>query len=303
MLQAIVHNKKAFPTTTITNICRHVHQIAQDGFSDKQSELYEKARPSYPSTTIGHIKNLIQSSSGASGSNKIKVLELGAGTGKFTKSFFQDEASPSSSSQAFDYTATEPSDGFRAILENSAPKGVNSVIYATGNSIEVADKSLDAVIVAQAFHWMATEDTLQEVHRVLKPGGVFIMVWNVLDLSIPWIHVLEIDILSKYYDDVKTPRYVTGAWEDVYSSDVAKRIFSPVNKWTNPANAISKVTSSFIVDRMQSVSVVATKSAQEKAQIALQIGHLLKIHPDLADVKDGEYLLEYRSDVAFCVAK
>src|SRR5207302_645073 len=36
----------------------------------------------------------------------------------------------------------------------------------------------DAVTVAQAFHWFATEEALTEIHRVLKPGGGLGLIWN-----------------------------------------------------------------------------------------------------------------------------
>ena len=33
----------------------------------------------------------------------------------------------------------------------------------------------------QAFHWFANEESLKEIHRVLKPAGVLAMVWNAED--------------------------------------------------------------------------------------------------------------------------
>ena len=39
-----------------------------------------------------------------------------------------------------------------------------------GESTDLKDKTADAVIVAQAFHWMANERTLNEIHRILKPN-------------------------------------------------------------------------------------------------------------------------------------
>lgn len=38
----------------------------------------------------------------------------------------------------------------------------------TGQHIPLPDNSVDAVFIAQAFHWMAEPDTLDEIHRVLK---------------------------------------------------------------------------------------------------------------------------------------
>lgn len=48
-------------------------------------------------------------------------------------------------------------------------------------SAQVPEEWADGVVVAQAFHWFATEEALDEMHRVLKPGGVLGMIWNIDD--------------------------------------------------------------------------------------------------------------------------
>jgi hypothetical protein len=82
-------------------------------------------------------------------------------------------------------TAVEPSAGFRASLhakydtdvqgdaDVSAGAGAGGdmsvqVRDGTGQRIPLPDNSVDAVFIAQAFHWMAEADTLDEIHRVLK---------------------------------------------------------------------------------------------------------------------------------------
>ena len=47
--------------------------------------------------------------------------------------------------------------------------------------IPLDDASMDAVVCAQSFHWFSTPEALQEIHRVLKPGGSLGLVWNVRD--------------------------------------------------------------------------------------------------------------------------
>jgi ubiquinone/menaquinone biosynthesis C-methylase UbiE len=46
-----------------------------------------------------------------------------------------------------------------------------------GESIESEANSADGVLVAQAFHWMATQTTLKEIHRVLKRNKPLILIW------------------------------------------------------------------------------------------------------------------------------
>ena len=40
------------------------------------------------------------------------------------------------------------------------------------------DNSIDAVIIAQGFHWFADLDSLKEIYRVLKPQGKLGLIWN-----------------------------------------------------------------------------------------------------------------------------
>ena len=40
---------------------------------------------------------------------------------------------------------------------------------------------MDAVLVGQAFHWFEPERALVEIRRVLRPGGVPALLWNLLD--------------------------------------------------------------------------------------------------------------------------
>lgn len=50
---------------------------------------------------------------------------------------------------------------------------------------DVPDRSVDAVVASQAFHWFASVDALQEIHRMLKPRAVLGMVWNIEDYNAP----------------------------------------------------------------------------------------------------------------------
>ena len=95
------------------------------------------------------------------------VLDIGAGTGKLTRVLAR---------RYRHVIAVEPLDGMRAILESVVPEAESHA--GAAESIPLTDSSVDAVFAAQAFHWFANDEAIAEIARVLRPGGVFAVVWN-----------------------------------------------------------------------------------------------------------------------------
>lgn len=125
--------------------------------------MIAKARPSYPAEAIDFISSLM-----ADRQKPQKVLDLGAGTGIMTKLLVEK--------CEFEVTAVEPVDNMRLKLESTAPQATS--VKGTAWSIPVQDASQDMVMLAQCFHWFDDIKSLQEIHRVLKPGGLIILIWN-----------------------------------------------------------------------------------------------------------------------------
>lgn len=102
--------------------------------------------------------------------------------------------------------ALEPVAAMREQLTAAFPQV--EVLAGTADAIPLPDGSVDAVVCAQAFHWFATAPAVAEMARVLKPGGVLGLIWNVRDESVPWVAELS-TITDPWEGD--TPRYRTGA--------------------------------------------------------------------------------------------
>jgi ubiquinone/menaquinone biosynthesis C-methylase UbiE len=98
------------------------------------------------------------------------VLDLAAGTGKLTRQLVPTGAT---------VIAMEPLAEMRAELERAVPSA--EALDGTAESIPLSDGSVDAITVAQAFHWFRVREAAREVQRVLRPGGTLAIMWNTRD--------------------------------------------------------------------------------------------------------------------------
>jgi SAM-dependent methyltransferase len=127
---------------------------------------YERGRPEYP---LEAVRWLV-------GDEPLAVLDLGAGTGKFTRALV---------ALGHRVTAVEPLAEMRAQLEKAVPEA--AAVAGSAESIPVPDASAQVATSAQAFHWFDHAAALPEIARVLLPGGRLALVWNSRDDRDPWM--------------------------------------------------------------------------------------------------------------------
>jgi SAM-dependent methyltransferase len=233
-----------------------LHPIATSGFG-QGAQTYARGRPGFPSESLLWLTTDLGLRAGKS------VLELGAGTGKFTKLLVQTGA---------DVVAAEPVAAMLTRLAADLPSV--QTLRATAQSLPLADASVDSVICAQSFHWFATAAALAEIHRVMKPGGMLGLVWNVRDDSVPWVAALE-RIVNRHEGDA--PRYHNGEWRTVFPAPG----FGPLQEKSVP-HSHSGPAGQVIVDRVASVSFVAALPEAVRQALLDEVRALVASTPELA---------------------
>ena len=139
------------------------------------------------------------------------VLDLAAGTGKLTALLV--ERYPH-------VIAVEPLAGMRALLELNAPDA--EALAGSAERIPLDDASVDAVFVAEAFHWFDSDAAVREVARVLRSGGTLVVCFN------DWLANFDPDPPAEVrllLDDARAtlpppggPKVQSGAWKRGFES-------------------------------------------------------------------------------------
>ncbi|CAM9422985.1 unnamed protein product [Ectocarpus sp. 13 AM-2016] len=285
-----------------TKAGRWVHTEAADGFGGNNASLYENTRPGYPARALRAIEAEIRRS-GLTGSGEL-LVDLGAGTGKFTR-----EILPFALSEGLSLVAVEPVKAMRDQFEAAVP-GVR-VVGGVGEAIPFPDSSVRALVAAQSFHWMSSAATLREVHRVLVPGGLFVLMWNTRDCTRPWVRALE-DIIDPFYGN-DVPRQQGGQWRQSFRDleqsrddtrpDNGQKHRSFFGELAEQHFKHSKLlTLEELEGGMRSISVIATRPERERADAFLRAQRVVETHPDTREGLrlSGRVELFYDTEVYWC---
>ncbi|HTU64447.1 MAG TPA: class I SAM-dependent methyltransferase [Steroidobacteraceae bacterium] len=233
-----------------------VHRAAAEGYA-RGADTYARGRPGFPPEALDWLANDLHLGPGKS------AVEIGAGTGKFTSLLVRTGA---------DIVAVEPVAAMLARLSAELP--AVRTLRASAQDLPLAPASADAVICAQSFHWFAGAESLAEIRRVLKPGGMLGLVWNVRDRSVDWV-----DALARLVDvhEGDAPRYDDGEWRAVFPAPG----FGPLRERT-AAHAHTGSAEQVIVDRVASVSFIAALAEDARRGVLDEVRALIAATPGLA---------------------
>jgi len=226
-----------------------------------RADHYHRHRPSYPREAIAW----------ALGDDPLEVCDLGAGTGLMTDVLLD---------AGHRVTAVEPAPG---MVEQLRVRESDRLTVELGGAEEVPlpDRSVDAVVAAQAFHWFDLPRALPEMARVLRPRGRLVIVWNVRDDDVAWVRdmsriVGRLDAFSGTRD-LGVPRTSS------HFTDIAEHTF----RHEQP------MTAADLVALCDTYSYVATSPRRE--EVLAEIHRLATEHPDLAGRE--QFALPYQTTV------
>lgn len=147
------------------------------------ADVYEEGRPDYPAELLDRLHALHALDQGTA------VLDLAAGTGKLTRLL---------TTTGCDVIAVEPSDQMRAVLGRELPSV--DVRGGGAEAIPLGDRSVDVVVVGEAFHWFDAPAAWRELARVVRPGGLVLAAWlhrnvtswqaQITNLLRPYLHAV-----------------------------------------------------------------------------------------------------------------
>jgi SAM-dependent methyltransferase len=224
---------------------------------------YAEHRPDYP------VAGIRWALAGAA-HEPHRVLDLAAGTGKLTEGLL---------TMGLEVTAVEPDGDMLAELSRRLP-GV-SAHDGSAERIPLADSSVDAVLVGQAFHWFDAGPALAEIARVLRPGGVVGALWNHEDVRVEWI--AELAQLAS-----------TGASRGfTYGGDFpAPQVFEPFERTTFAHSHLRTADSLTATIGTHSHTLVISQA--ERAEVLDRVRRFLAGRPETAH---GEFEVPLRTTV------
>ncbi|MEE1617904.1 class I SAM-dependent methyltransferase [Brachybacterium sp. J144] len=239
----------------------------------EQGEDYDRLRPGYPAPALDEMLAALPAPvDRADGAERTRrAIDLGAGTGKLSWALAE---------RGLEVTAVDTSAAMLETARRRGPEGRLRTHLAPAEATGLPAASAELVTVAQAWHWFDAPAASAETVRLLAPGGVLVLVWNMLDVTIPWVHRLSrIMHAGDIHREDFEPEVGAGL----------RRIHRAAHVWEDP------MPTQDVIDLARTRSYVITAPEERRAKVLANLDWYL--HDHLGHPRGATVGVPYRTDL------
>lgn len=241
--------------------------------------VYARHRPGYPLDAVRWcVAPLAREIAG------LRVLDLGAGTGKLTAQLAGLGAL---------VTAVDPDEAMLGELRRRLPSA--RVLPGRAEAIPLPDATVDAVLCGQSLHWFTLSGALPEIARVLVPGGTLGALWNSDDDRVAWVAGLQEAAEGAAAPSLSRRRVEAAGFE---TGQFAGALFAPVERAEFPNAQV--LTADALVELVGTHSKLLIKEPDDRARVLAKIRSYLASRPETAE---GEFELPLVTSVIRAVRR
>lgn len=178
-------------------------------------------------------------------------------------------------------------------------------------------------MIAQAFHWVGHDgrSAVKEIARVLKPGGVWALIWNLEDGNVPWIAQIRekyerfeqgvslrfrpkdpaghhLTGRTCFSDLAGTPQYRHGYWRSIYDTPEYTESFAAPEE-SHYKRALP-TTEDLVVDRVFSKSYITALNDEEREQLGREVREVVRRGEGKKAIQggpEGAFEYDYKTDL------
>jgi SAM-dependent methyltransferase len=226
---------------------------------------YDELRPSYAPEAVAWVAERGSLRHGS------VVIDLAAGTGQLSRRF---------APLGVDLIAVEPAANMRAVLHQRLP--TLRVEDGSAEAIPLTDRSVDAVVVGNAFHHFERQSAFSEIHRVLRPRRVLALFWawslEEERLSLPLLR--EID---QVVEATRASNEIATAYRSWSEVPAAARGFGPFERREFPVTHV--IPSARLADLYATSSDVASLPLETRDALLERIRELGRGLPEILHLR------------------
>jgi len=182
------------------------------------------------------------------------------------------------------------------------PKDQISCEEGSFDTIPAQDGQAQLLIIAQAFHWIGQGDSdtakkaAKEFHRVLAPGGILALIWNLEDRgAAPWVAQLR-DSYEKH--EQGTPQYRLGYWKSLLTTtEFQERFESKGDENPTVYESVVPTANEVIVERVLSKSYITALGETEKEEVVKMAREVVANGEGMQTDDAGLVLYPYKTDL------